>query len=250
MHKNIGRLKEDEFVYALNNKKAGELSHNMKHILREMFGFFEETDIVKCGLVDHYQKPDFYIEFKGQRKYVSLKSGSSTVIAQEGIKQFLAFLREWHLSINGQKTLLYYHFGDGTMDGSGEKRMDYRQLIHKLGPKIVELNKELNSNKKFVKEFIYRCLFKGTQESNIEADFIYHGDINYGVVCSKEQIFKHVDRRSWDYMDNLHIGPIQFRPHARYANMEIKTEEKRWKVDFWWARLPADLDYIAERYDG
>ena len=98
--------------------------------------------------------------------------------------------------------------------------------------------------------FIYRCLFKGTQEKNIEADFIYHGDVNYGVVCSKDQIFKHVDRRSWDYMDNLHIGPIQFRPHARYTNTEIKREEKRWKVDFWWARLPADLDYIAERYDG
>ncbi|MCR5693238.1 MAG: hypothetical protein K6G74_04685 [Bacilli bacterium] len=250
MHKNIGRLKEDEFVYALNNKKAGELSHNMKHILREMFGFFEESDIVKCGLVEHYQKPDFYIEFKGQKKYVSLKSGSSTVVAEEGIKQFLAYLREWNLSVDGQKTLLYYHFGDGTMDGSGEKRMDYRELIHKLAPRIVELNKELNSNKKFVKEFIYRCLFKGTQERNVEADFIYHGDVNYGVVCSKEQIFKHVDRRSWDYMDNLHIGPIQFRPHARYANTEIKREEKRWKVDFWWARLPADLDYIAERYDG
>ena len=136
------------------------------------------------------------------------------------------------------------------MDGSGEKRMDYRQLIHKLAPRIVELNKELNSNKAFVKEFIYRCLFKGTQEKNIEADYIYHGDINYGVVCSKDQIFKHVDRRSWDYMDNLHIGPIQFRPHARYTNTEIKKEERRWKVDFWWARLSADLDYIAERYDG
>ena len=136
MHKNIGRLKEDEFVFALNNKKASELSHNMKHILREMFGFFQEDDIVKCGLVDHYQKPDFYIDFIGQRKYISLKTGRATTVGEEGLKQFLSFLREWHLSKEGQKTLLYYHFGDGTLDGSGEKRMDYIELLRALGSRI------------------------------------------------------------------------------------------------------------------
>ncbi len=250
MHKNIGRLKEDEFVEALNNKRAGELSHNMKHILREMFGFFKEDDIVKCALVDHYQKPDFYIEFKGEKKYVSLKSGSSTTVAQEGLKQFLAFLREWNLSEEGQKTFLYYHFGDGTLDGSGNKRLDYFELVRRLQTRIVALNKELNANKEFVKAVIERCLFKGTWEGNIEADYIYHGDVNYGVVCSKAQILKHVDKRTWEYMDNLHIGPIQFRPHARYINDRIKKEEYRWKVDFWWAKLSADLEYIAERYDG
>ena len=112
------------------------------------------------------------------------------------------------------------------------------------------LNKELNANKQFVKAVIERCLFKGTWEGNIEADYIYHGDVNYGVVCSKAQIMKHVDKRTWEYMDNLHIGPIQFRPHARYINDRIKKEEYRWKVDFWWAKLSADLEYIAERYDG
>ncbi len=250
MHKNIGRLKEDEFVFALNNKRAGDLSHNLKHVLREMFGLFSEDEIVKCGLVDKFQKPDFYIEFHGIRKYVSLKSGRANVVAQEGLKQFLEYLRNWNLSVEGQKTLLLYHFGDGTMDGSGKKRLEYMDIMRILRSKIKSLNEEFNNNKEFVKDIIYRCLFKGTQEGNIEADYIYHGDINYGVVCSKEQIFKHIDRRDWAFMDNLHIGPIQFRPHARYSDKEIKNEESRWKIDFWWANLAADLDYIAERYDG
>ena len=51
-------------------------------------------------------------------------------------------------------------------------------------------------------------------------------------------------------MDNPHISPIQFRPHARYIGKEIKNEKRRWEIDFWWANLGADLDYIAERYDG
>ena len=45
MHKNIGRLKEDEFVFAINGKRAEDLSHNFKHILREIFGLFDGKEI-------------------------------------------------------------------------------------------------------------------------------------------------------------------------------------------------------------
>ena len=250
MHKNIGRLKEDEFVATINGKKAKDLSHNLKHTLREMFGLFDGEEVLKSGLVDKLQKPDFYIEYKGIRKYVSLKTGRAETVSEEGLKQFLAFLRSWNLSIESQKTFLYYHFGDGTMDGSGKERMPYFDLVAILKDRILALNAELNRSKDFIKEVIHRMLFKGTVEANIPADYIYFGDVNYGVVCSEAQIFKHVDRRTWEYMDNPHIGPIQFRPHARYIGSQIKKEKSRWKVDFWWANLSADLEYIAERYDG
>lgn len=250
MHKNIGRLKEDEFVAAINGKRAEDLSHNLKHILREIFGLFDGNEIIKCGLVDKLQKPDFYIEYKGNKKYISLKTGRAETVSQEGLKQFLAYLRSWNLSVESQKTFLYYHFGDGTMDGSGKERMAYFDLIKILAPRIEALNKELNQNKDFIKDVIHRMVFKGSVDTNIQADYVYFGDVNYGVVCSEAQIFKHVDRRDWGYMDNPHIGPIQFRPHARYINSQIKKEKSRWKVDFWWANLSADLEYIAERYDG
>lgn len=250
MHKNIGRLKEDEFVAAINGKRAEDLSHNLKHILREIFGLFDGNEIIKCGLVDKLQKPDFYIEYKGNKKYISLKTGRAETVPQEGLKQFLAYLRSWNLSVESQKTFLYYHFGDGTMDGSGKERMAYFDLIKILAPRIEALNKELNQNKDFIKDVIHRMVFKGSVDTNIQADYVYFGDVNYGVVCSEAQIFKHVDRRDWGYMDNPHIGPIQFRPHARYINSQIKKEKSRWKVDFWWANLSADLEYIAERYDG
>lgn len=250
MHKNIGRLKEDEFVFAINGKRADELSHNLKHLLREIYGPFDGKEIIKCGLVEKLQKPDFYIEYKGIRKYISLKTGRAETIAEEGLKLFLEYLRSWNFSVESQKTFLLYHFGDGTMDGSGQQRLEYFDLIKWLGPRIARMNEELNESKEFVKDVVYRCLFKGTVDSNIEADYIYFGDIHYGVVCNKTQIFKHIDRRDWAFMDNPHIGPIQFRPHARYIKTNIKKEESRWKIDFWWANLSADLAYIAERYDG
>ena len=60
-----------------------------------------------------------FIEYKGNRKYISLKSGKADEIAQEGIKNFVLYLRKCGLSKRSQKTILLYHFGDGTNDGSG-----------------------------------------------------------------------------------------------------------------------------------
>lgn len=249
MHKNNGRTKEEEFVFELNGKKANEVSHNLKHMLREMFGLFDGETIIECGLIDHYQKPDFYIKLGEVTKYVSLKSGRATDLWEINVKDFIFLLREFDLSVDSQKTILIHHFGDGTMDGSGKERMDYTKLRYLLKDRIEKLNIELNEDKEAIKEIVYRAMFKGNQDTNVEADYIYYGDTKYGVTCSKNQIFKHIERRSWDYMENPHIGPLQFRPHARYIGKEIKNEHKRWQVIIYWANLGSDLNYIAERYD-
>ena len=140
MHKNPGRFHEDEFVAAINGKRAGDLSHNLKHMLKEIFGIFDPNEILKCELVEHYQKPDFFIEYKGNRKYISLKSGKADEIAQIGLKSFVLYLRECGISKRSQQTILLYHFGDGTNDGSGKSRLDYNELRLLLKERLKELN--------------------------------------------------------------------------------------------------------------
>ncbi|MCQ2771900.1 MAG: hypothetical protein MJ238_01295 [Bacilli bacterium] len=251
MHKNIGFKIEEEFVRALDGKAAGELSHNIKHMLREMFDFFEPDSIVECQLVDKFQKPDIYIELEGKRKYISLKHGQSKQVGQDKIKNFILWLREQGLSVESQKTILLFQFCDGTMDGSGRRRMKWDDFMMQNKKRLDALNKELNSSKSFIKEFANRYVFKGTVEANIEADYIYHGDINYGVSVSKTQLFKHIERRSYDWVHNPHVGPFYFKPHARYSDGKpIANEHQRWKVDIIWANMGPDIDYIAERYDG
>ncbi|MCR4699203.1 MAG: hypothetical protein K5762_07560 [Bacilli bacterium] len=250
MHKNIGRLKEDEFVRALNGKKICDLPHNLQHMMKEIYGFFDPEEVVIAGLVDKFQKPDFFIEYKGDRKYISLKSGRATTVGEEDLKKFVLYLREKGLSIHSQATILLNHFSDGTMDGSGKERIDYVKFKAMISDRIKELNEELNCNKDFVIDFVVRHVFIGTVEGNQPADYICFGDVNYCVVCSKEQVIKHLHRRDWKFMDNPHIGPLQFKAHARYVGKEIRYEYKRWKTDIWWANLGPDMQYIAERYDG
>ncbi len=250
MHQNPGFVNEQEFVFRLNGKKVGDLSNNLKHIVKEVYGLFNDDEIIKAGFVENYQKPDIYLEFRGIRKYISLKSGNATTVAEENIKLFIQHLRECNISTRSLKTILYYHFGDGTLNGTGKRRMDYNVLRVKLNKAIYELNRELNENKEFVKNFVIRSMFKGTRPDNVEADYIYFGTVEYGVLCSKTQVMKHLDRRSWDYMENPHIGPLQFRPHARYVHTIIKSEKRRCAVDIYRANLYADLTYISSRYDG
>ena len=250
MHINPGYFKEKEMVTKLNNKKYKDLSNNLKHMITEMFGVVEEDEIIECSYHNGYQKPDIKIKCKGVEVFVSIKSGKATEVHEESVKDFILFLKSEGISKESLKTILFYIYGDGTYDGSGAYRYDYNELRLRLKTRIKLLNMELNKNKDFIKKVVERCLFKGNKESNVEADYIYFGDCEYGVICSKKQIFKHIDLRTWAYMSNPHIGPLQFRPHARYINKEVKNEKYRHIIDIWWANLFEDLNYISNRYDG
>ena len=247
---NRGLLKEEQFIDALNEKKVSELSNNLRHMLTQIYGLLDENEVIKSALVEDYQKPDFYVEYKGEKKYISLKTGRASTVGQQLLKNFVLYLRGIGVSIESQKTILLYHYGDGTLDGSGGNRLGYNQLMPLLEDRIKQLNKELNANKELVLSFISKHVFEGTVEGNIPADYIYHGNLEYGVICSKKQILKHVERSSYAYMDHPHIGPLLFRPHARYSNKEVKSEFRKSKVDIYWPRLSDDLLYISERYNG
>ena len=87
------------------------------------------------------QKPNKY---KGIKKYVSLKSGRAESIHQEYIKNFILFLRSLGISKRTQQTILLYQYGDGTMDGSGKRRMKYHEMRTWLDERIKEAKNKLN----------------------------------------------------------------------------------------------------------
>ena len=250
MHENIGILKEKEIVNALNNKKIKELSNNSKYIVKELFGIVDENEIVYASLIDGFKKPDFVITLQNESHYISMKSGRSNVVHQENIRKFCLYLHHKGISNTTISTILLFHYGDGTKDGSGKQRIEYEELLFRLKDRIKAANDELNKNKEFVWDVIVRTVFKGTLDDNIEADYLYHGDAEYGVLASKKQIYSHFLKRDWKYYSNLHIGPIHIRPHARYVNKDIKRPDSREKIDFAWINLHADIDYISSRYNG
>ncbi len=250
MHKNIGIYKEEEMILLFNNKKIKDLSNNGRYIIKEIFGHVDQEQTIFCEPIEGYIKPDFVIKYKDETKYVSMKSGSSEIVHQEYVKNFCKFLLEKGISKRTIQTILLYQYGDGTLDGSGKNRMPYEKLRYLLNERIESANDELNKNKDFVLEIVKRTLFKGSNDNSIEADYIYHGDAEFGVVVSRQQIMKHCMRREWKWITALHIGPIMLRPHARYIGKKIKRPRSRERLEFYWPKFYFELDYISKRYDG
>lgn len=250
MHINKGIYEEEEMVLLFNNKKLSDLSNNAKHFAKEMFGHLDGEKTFISQRVGDYMKPDFSVSYGDETHFVSMKTGRSNTVHQEYVMEFCKFLRTQGISNRTLQTILLYHYGDGTLDGSGKQRMQIEKLKFLLASRIKEANAELNSKKDFVLMIIERAVLKGTREENIEADYIYHGNSDYGVLVSKTQLLKHCNRRDWKWMDNLHIGPILLNPHARYIGKEIKREKSRQRLEFSWPNFREDLEYISSRYDG
>jgi len=249
MYSNVGLIREDEMIICLNQRRYCDLSNNLQHFMQELFGLIPEDSFIQCERIMGFIKPDFKITCNGISHNVSMKSGSSIIMHQENITKFISWLKEQGISDSTIETILLYQFGDGTTDGTGEKRYGYADVHYLYKDRIKEANIELNSNKDFVKKVIRRCVFKGTNEAYEEADFLYHGDVNYGVCINQKQTYKHIDVKSWGFINNLHIGPLHLRPHARYVDKETTSYENRAKIEMYWPYLVEDMQYIARRYN-
>lgn len=247
---NDGNLKEQEVIYDLNNKRIKDLTNNMRNLMRSLFGVLDDNYLVKCYKVDDLYKTDFVIEYDERIRNISMKSGKAAVVHNEILANFINFLKENGVSKRTLDTICLFHYGDGTTDGSGQgQRLSYDQVKESLKDRIKEANEELNADMDFILKVMNRCVFNGADKDNIEADCVYFGDRDYGVVATKNQFIKHTKRRGFDFYSHLHIGPLLLRPDARYLHSEIKDERKRNRIVAYWPNLREDIEFMARRYN-
>ncbi|MCQ3035189.1 MAG: hypothetical protein MJ248_03115 [Bacilli bacterium] len=244
-----GISNEDEFVEKVNGKKYGELNNNLQYFIAHLFPYVSDDDMLYCFKTEDYIKPDICIKWKDKEEFISLKFGMSDGIHGESLLTFLDFLKSLGLEQEYIKTIQLFAYGDGTTDGTGEVRKNGIEVRYELKDEIFKLNKRLNQDKDFIKKVIERLLFKGVNPLAQKARYIYHGNTEYGDFVSSSQIMKHIDNKSWAFMDCPHIGPVVFRPHARYSQKTIRNEKYRHELKFSWPNLLPDMRYMNRRYN-
>ena len=251
MSSNEGFHKEDEMIAHLNNKKYGELSNNLRNMVRNLFEpmKLKEDDLISCHKVEGYLKPDFCLLCQGVEKFVSMKSGTAECVHEEYVDLFVKRLEDAGISKETIETILLYHYGDGTTDGSAEERIPYVTLRAMLDLRIQKANLELNHDKDFVMKMMRHCIYVGSSERAIPIDAIYFGDYEYGNLATVRQLDRHFMVRDWKWINNLHIGPLMLRPHARYYGKEITNQKRRRTLEAYWPKLGNDIAFIAKRYD-
>ena len=248
MSTNKGFFKEEEMALRLNQKRVGDLNRNIVSFLELLFGPLEQDKMFQCVTTEGSVKPDVVLTYDGRKRYVSLKSGRSESVHQQIVKDFVLYLRSLGISKRTQQTILLYHYGDGTMDGSAKERFPYEKLRMLLAERIAEANAELNQNNDFIWTVVRKCIFEGFVDGD-QADSFYHGDYDDGVGVTIRQMEKYVKRKNWSYLNNLHIGPLLLRPCGRYIGREIVNEKRRQRIEAYWPRLKEDLEYISRHCD-
>lgn len=249
MLKNSGQTRENTTVFKLDGTKVADLNKQERYLLRCMYGELDDNEVIRCETLDNAYKPDFYVIYKGIKKYVSFKTGHTATIHQEYLSTFLEFLKEEGISEDSLNDFAFFFYRDGTTDGTGTRKMLIKEIVERYPNRAMKLNDELNYSKDFIKKFVERVLFIGRDKNNPEADYIcYWRDYDKPIVVNKKQIMSHLSKKDWDFMDNPHIGPIQFRPHVLYKQDNAYRDKYADRIDCWWSNFLSDLDYIDRYY--
>lgn len=236
---------EHSIIDALDNHKYGELSPHWRRIIKFIYGDVDLSTYVYAKACDLYGKPDIEVDVKGQRHYISVKSGNAKAVHTEPIHLFTDWLIKNSIDENVVNDYRLYHFGDSTLDGKGERRMGHQEVMTYFSQQIADFNETFLSNKDLTWKFVERVVFKGNNPDLPGADFLYHGNVNDGVICSKEQVRRFVYKKPFTSFINPHVGMLTLHPAARYVNGEEKNPEKRYLVEVSWPNMRNDVGFIG-----
>ena len=132
---NLGFIKQDYLISALNNKKISELDKNYFDLIQSIFlnKNFSNEEIIKCKKIGGNEKPDLSISIKNIIKNCSYKTGKNISVHQEKLESFIEFSKTLKATEKEINAIKFYIWGDGTYDGSGKKnnRKEKWEIIRK-----------------------------------------------------------------------------------------------------------------------
>ena len=249
-----GFSNERSIVNYLNGKKIKDLNQNMRRFINWLFNGVNENTSINSGLVQKpigerkNPKPDIWIRINNITRNISIKEGLGNSVHQESLLGFCDFLKTLNISTDIINDLKLYHFGDDTLDGSGEVRLSLIEVKEKYKLKITKVNNTLNDNI-ILENILNRILFDGTLISPISADVCYHGDYNNGIWASKNEIMDYLKGNIPENMSGIMLSKLTYQPWTRNENGTAKHPERRFIMQVKWSSMYHDLRIIVSRRD-
>ncbi|MBO4600937.1 MAG: hypothetical protein J5634_01725 [Bacilli bacterium] len=234
-----GKDNEFSFVVAINRKKVGELNLLLYDLIHYLFPYANDDMEIKAWKNHYNQKTDVLIKIGNVIKRISIKMGSRNSVHEESLKTFINFLIYLKIPKNIIDKYLYFHFGDGTINGKGIKRVDSMYLREHYKKEIEEINKWF-SNKSLGRKVCDRFIVKG---------LVYHDSIDalvYGTPedflwLKKDDIYKIMDSKMSLFSTSPHFGFLTLQPYSRCIDHNKKYEFARYKVQLKWYSLFDDI---------
>lgn len=234
-----GFQNELEFVYALNNKKFQNISFTLQEFLLALYGNIKPNEIIYVKLNYEKQKSDMSIWVRDIEKRVSIKKGIKNSVHVESLNSFIQFLKIHKMPSELIEKLLYYHYGDGTINGTGKNRVsseEYRKLHQS---EIDEINAFFN-RKDIIKEAINRFVLIGNCDTK-SIDVILYGVVEDFLWITKEEINEVILSNHNIRASGVHFGSLFYQPMTRCLNYNSKYEKMRHNIQIKWYHLSDDI---------
>ncbi len=242
---NNGIKNEIEIVKYLNGKRFKELNDNMKCFISFLFKEIIDDDILYATKINGKYKADIIISINDTQKYISIKVGSENSIHIEKLEYFINFLKSLNINDDIINYLKLYHYGDGTVDGTGTTRLNAEETKTCYYNEISKFNKYISYNN-ILSKILHRFLFDGVNSDLISVDAIYYGNIKYGIWASKNEILKYLLENKSYYMKTIHFSKLTYQNWCRNINRNRKSESHRDYLQIKWFSLASDLQKIRQ----
>lgn len=240
-----GFRNEDIILMELNGKRFGEININLRKFLEFACGRkIEPDEFIVCRKIGSQNKADLYIKVDNLEKFrVSIKMGKGNSVHQEPVEEFIDYLsREFEIPENIKKAIRFFIWGDGTFDGSGDKRNRMSaQELRKKHPRLVETLKRFFKEHK--EKLIERFVVKGPK-SRFLPDFIYYGTAKKGLWAKSENVIKFLSAEENESRSVVPVGRLTFQAWNRAIKEDTRSEHKRGVIQLKWPTLEKDLKHL------
>lgn len=234
-----GFRNEDEFVYYLNNRQFTKLSPAYQELFRALYPSIGWHDRIICKPNFGKQKGDIITIVNGEERKISIKKGVKNPMHVEPIKDFVLYLIKERVSANTINELLKYHYADGTINGTGEKRLSASEYKINNQDSIDKANEELN-NYNLISKLIERFVLTGNN-SDTQVDAIIYGVTNDFLWATKEEVKYIILNQINSYSTSIHFSSLTYQPMNRCLNKNKLYEAKREYLQIKWYNISDDF---------
>lgn len=226
---------EFSFVRELNGKKVGEVNVLLYDFIHDLFYDISDDDIIKCWRNHLLQKSDILIRIRQVIKGVSIKKGIKNSVHVERLNDFTCFLNECGIPKEIVKKYMLYHFGDGSIDGSGTNRLSALEYKENHQLDIDEINGYFNRYN-ILDKAIDRFVLKGNN-SDYYIDAIIYGEVNDFFYIKRFDAKRIIMSKSSVYSSAVHFGSLIVQPKNRCLNYNKMYNKDRFLVQIKWYNL-------------
>jgi hypothetical protein len=242
---NEGLENEKQIIAFLDGKELDFLRGDLADLLSLLFSC--RHGLIHCEKAPARGKPDCVITIGSERRFVSLKSGSRCSAHTESLVSLIPFFREIGVSESVLKTIVYFHFGDGTLSGDGPVRFPARDIWHRIPKQLIQACQDLKQIQ-IVRPCAERFIFSGANPLLPSADAVYHGDVLHGVYATHEEFLRLLPEiRTYNNNKGIGFGPFTYQPAARNLCGWGEAEKMRKFAEIKWLSCAFDLGEVMKR---